>query len=365
MPHSRLSRRTTAFTLIELLVVIAIIAILVGLLLPAVQKVREAAARMKCSNNLKQLAVACHNYESSYMSLPPGGIAAPMGGNDTQTWSWQYFVLPYTEQSSLYDLANNTTTRGAAIIGKGTPYLRCPSDSDKTNNGASASATNYVASLGPQRGWSYGWGACPCGVVVCSDPFTSQYANRPDLGYVDSPSVPSSVSSMPSIRGMFFNRIADGSTLRVRFADVTDGMSNTIMLGETLPSENRHMGPATNAFSSYQAANTVTTIIPINTFTPYPVGGAPYDDINCPVKGNQIYGNWAYSTGFKSKHVSGANFAFGDGTVRMIGYNVTPAAFLSAFTIARDTGATEIIVRRPLKTRVFCAPAPLNAVPVS
>src|ERR1700722_6872903 len=93
----------SAFTLIELLVVIAIISMLIGLLIPAVQKVRDASARMKCLNNLKQIGIATNNYVSTVGNLPPGGDANhPV----TASFSAQYFLLPYVEQSGLYSAIN-------------------------------------------------------------------------------------------------------------------------------------------------------------------------------------------------------------------------------------------------------------------
>ena len=136
----RLRQRAASFTLIELLVVIAIIAILIGLLLPAVQKVREAAARSRCQNNLKQIGVAIHNYQSANNKVPPvegvgPGIVNPDTGNANSpapggSGTLFFYILPYVEQDALFKLANGDSQNLAQQVVKG--YL-CPSDPSAIN----------------------------------------------------------------------------------------------------------------------------------------------------------------------------------------------------------------------------------------
>ncbi len=181
-----------AFTLIELLVVIAIIAILIALLVPAVQKVREAAARTQCSNNLKQIGLACHSYHDLYKRLPPGFVTAPNAIKDGQ-WAWGGLILPYIEQGSLYQQLNPQLTPPGTVPPSTNPLTRtpipvysCPSDANP--NPLNVWFDNYSKSN-----------------YVC---------NRALFGPGDG-----TVG-------------ATGQPMNKSLTDITDGTSNTIMIGE-------------------------------------------------------------------------------------------------------------------------------------
>jgi prepilin-type N-terminal cleavage/methylation domain-containing protein len=365
-----------AFTLIELLVVIAIVAVLVGLLLPAVQKVREAANRLKCQNNLKQFALACHMYHDALLQFPPGGMASAASPSipASQNWniwgqdkgSWLVRTLPYLEQSNLYnkipglspDDYNDSMWEASGVIHNWytpaslpypgifpfkLPYGRCPSDDFMPDDGA---YVNYMGSAGPQC--SIG----PCGV----DPFQI-WCNGQEVIGTDGSHVPPPVyqpgdagypgygpsenqgdtDNASLCRGMF-SRGGDNRTTAshkgfvCRIPDVTDGLSNTIMLGEFLPAQNGdakqpaqalNIGAGEGWWRSGSGVATGTTIIPINyqTTTDVLPSNAKSPGESCVDALHNIY-NWNVSFGFKSNHKGGANFVFGDGSVHFIAQTI-------------------------------------------
>ena len=293
----RTRRRGAAFTLIELLVVIAIIAILIGLLLPAVQKVREAAARISCTNNLKQIGLAQQNYHDAYHSFPPGYVSNyDSFGNDTGPgWGWAAFLLPQMEQGNVYtairfDQPIEAPVNGAVRVTPIKPY-RCPGDDSPDT----WTATTYDGTGKPV--------APVCDVAS---------ANYVGVFGTTEPGVDGD--------GVFFRNS------QIRMADITDGTSQTIMVGE-------------RSFRLCQA--TWVGAVTNAALFPPPRSPAPpvVENSSGMVLGHTGDGNGPGAPGshvnqFSSSHGLGANFLFADGHVQFLGASMSYPVYRALSTRA-------------------------------
>jgi prepilin-type N-terminal cleavage/methylation domain-containing protein/prepilin-type processing-associated H-X9-DG protein len=304
-----LSRRRSAFTLIELLVVIAIIAILIGLLLPAVQKIREAANRMKCSNNLKQLVLGLHNHHDAEGEFPAALeiIYAP-GTTTSIRHSWTPHILPYIEQDNIWrkyrfdvnwdDPAN--AGAGGAIREKVGTFL-CPS-APQTGRHANRGCLDYVATT--ERTWPNPW------VSAQEAPFV-QKGDPQFIGVLGQTNIPG----------------GEGKANRT-FASIGDGTSNTMILAECSGRNRRFiMGKEdpTQTWTAGPWANP-NSRISVGGFNP----ASPSDAVgpcvvNC-INDKEIY----------AFHPGGANIGMADGSVRFLKASVHIDVVLKLLT--RDRG---------------------------
>ena len=287
-----------AFTLVELLVVIAIIGILIGMLLPAVQQVREAARRTCCSNKIRQIAIGLHNYESSHKHLPPGWTAEVWPS--TPGHGWMAFTLPFLEQSSLYDqidFSQNVLDAPAETREQIWDGLFCPSstndsetfeliswDEEDTNFPINFARTHYVGSIGSS----------------VSEELMEDGTSCPSLTLG---------TSKERIDGIFY---ANSNT---RFADIHDGTTNTIIVGERSSHvfDSTWFGVATNgAYSGWRVVGWT--------------GEPPKNRMNSTVH----FHGFAQ---FNSMHPAVTMFSFCDGSTKGISDSIDHNVFTALGTI--------------------------------
>ncbi len=295
------SQRKSGFTLVELLVVIAIIGILISMLLPAVQAAREAARRIQCSNNIKQVALAMHGYHTTHGRLPVGAYGCCWG-------TWMVAVLPYLEHQTLFDMYNPNEKYGDST------YRYCGSENLPVT-------TKWISScLCPSDGADRS--TCPSWIDVTSHNYAVNYGNT-GFVHVETGFYSDAVSTLGDVtfHGAPFSQRGgpDIEPLAARFADIRDRLSNTLMLAEVVQGR----GDDLRGFTWWGSAAGFTTYLPPNSSQ----GDVMYHSSVCIPEGNPpcTAGGTAeqpLTMASRSKHPGGVNAALCDGSVRFVSDNV-------------------------------------------
>jgi prepilin-type N-terminal cleavage/methylation domain-containing protein/prepilin-type processing-associated H-X9-DG protein len=269
------------FTLIELLVVLAIIAVLIGLLLPAVQKVREAANRVRCQNNLKQLGLGFHHYHLANGHFPPAYVAAGLNSGP----GWGTFILPYIEQEALW----RQVPRGSPFWG-GPQAVSTPADGGQTP----LKLYRCPSDVGPILNADQGNFAVSNYRATCGTLTSVIYTAEADMGGV-----------------MYQNS-------RVRIADVLDGTSNTTVVGEGKYALPRHVSTGNALSSALWCGMSGTHFVPgIGTYV-------WIDNVMWPTGGDPSWSRDYVDEAFNSNHSDSVHFLFADGSVRGFGRQIDP-----------------------------------------
>lgn len=326
MLASMVRARRSGFTLVELLVVIAIIALLIGLLLPAVQRVRAAAARSACQNNLKQIALAAHNYESAHGRFP---TTPPYGSNPNErivVEAWAIPLLPYLEQQAMYDRFLSEPTDGPFGAGRSV--------------GNEATPSKLEASSLPKLF------KCPADGAVPTSGIWSSTGYGLDFGVTNYAATAGDVRQ--SNTGIL-------SAARPKLAGITDGTSNTTMFAErsfTDPNIDPAVMTIDVGFQDSLLAQGIWTASGSNP-SPSPAAAQPFVDAEVPLNfrvkradsystsSEQILDHDLRAYGAGSEHAGGANFAFGDGSVRFLSERLSVPTLQKLATCAGGEVVTE------------------------